>query len=83
MNKKQIAKKYIKDHVDFIGLKRDIANSWMKSHSAELLAGNGLVFNYFYDIELKAIKVANYKYHRSDRTWETMIEIRVELLKEM
>lgn len=83
MNKKQIAKQYIKNHVDFIGLKRDIKNSWIKTHSAELLSGNGLIFNYFYDIELKAIEVANYKYPKSDRTWETITSIRIELLKEM
>lgn len=83
MNKKQIAKQYIKNHVDFIGLKRDIRNSWIKGQSAEMLAGNGLIFNYFYDIELKAIKVVNYKYPKSDRTWETITSIRIELLKEM
>lgn len=82
MNKKQIAKKIINDNIDYLSLKRDINNSWIKGESAEMLSGNGLVHNYFYRWQLEAIKKAGYKFPRSDRTWETMHEIVIELLQE-
>lgn len=82
MNKKQIAKKFINDNIDYFNLKRDINNSWIKGQSAEMLACNGLVHNYFYRWQLKAIKKAGYKYPQSNKTWSTMHEIVIELLQE-
>ncbi|ARM67610.1 hypothetical protein LW81_040 [Lactococcus phage LW81] len=82
MNKKQIAKKYINDNINYHNLKNDINNSWIKGESAEMLSGNGLIHNYFYIWQLKAIEKAGYKYPRSDKTWETMHKIVIELLQE-
>lgn len=78
MNKKQIAKQYIRNNVDFIRLREDINSS-----NVETQAYRPLIMDYFYKTELKAIEKANYKNPNSDRTWETMANIRVELLKEM
>ena len=82
MNKKQIAKKYINDNVDYFSLKHDINNSWIKGQNARMLACNGLVHNYFYIWQLKAIEKAGYKFPQSDKTWETMHQIVIELLQE-
>lgn len=82
MRKKQIAKNYIEERVNFKELKYKINNDpWLKKQPVGLLACNGLVFNYFYKIELEAIKEANYKYPRSDKTWLTMGDIKRELLE--
>lgn len=82
MNKKQIAKKFINDKINYHTLKHDINNSWIKGQSAEMLACNGLVHNYFYKWQLEAIKKAGYKFPQSDKTWGTMHDIVIELLRE-
>lgn len=83
MRKKQIAKNYIEERVNFKELKDKINNDpWLKKQSIGLLACNGLVINYFnYNLTVEAIKEAGYKHPRSDRTWLTMNDIRVELLE--
>ncbi|AIX12540.1 hypothetical protein WRP3_037 [Lactococcus phage WRP3] len=82
MNKKQIAKKIINDNIDYFTLKRDINNSWLKGQNAEMLACNGLIHNYFYQWQLKAIEKAGYKFPQSNKTWGTMHDIVIELLRE-
>lgn len=83
MKKKQIAKNYIEERVNFKELKDKINNDpWLKKQSVGLLACNGLVINYFdYNLTVEAIAIAGYKHPRNDRTWDTMHDIRVELLE--
>lgn len=83
MRKKDIAKKVFEENVNFELLKKEInSDSWLKSQSVELLACNGLVINHFnYDLIVKAIAIAGYKHPHADRTWNTMRDISIELMK--
>lgn len=83
MNKKQIAKKYLREHVDFAGLAYEWKHSWLASKPKEWLFTNGLTFQYFYEHQKKAIEVAGYKYPDSDRTLLTMDDIKRELIQEI
>lgn len=82
MTKRAIAKKYLRENVDFEGLRYEWKNSWLADKPKEWLFSNGLVFSYFYDHEKKAVEIAGYKYPSSERTWETMRTIEKELIRE-
>ncbi|MDT2783124.1 hypothetical protein P7G87_00285 [Enterococcus asini] len=83
MSKKQIAKKYLREHVDFAGLTHEWKHSWLSSKPKSWLFTNGLSFQYFYAHQKKAIEVAGYKHPHSDRTWLTMNAIQRELIEEI
>ena len=83
MTKKFIAKKYLRDRIDFQCLKTDWKNSWIKDKPIEYLFYNGLASKYCnYELMSAAIEKAGYKHKTADRTWQTIIDARNELILE-
>lgn len=84
MTKKSIAKKYLRDKINFKALKADWKNSWIKGKPIEYLFYNGLASKHCnYDLMVAAIEKADYKHKTADRTWQTIIEARNELILEV
>ena len=82
-NKKKFVKDYLSTRVDFDGLKKEYANSWLASKPKSWFYGNGIISKYFtFHLLKEAIEKANYKYPESDRTWLTILDIQKELLNE-
>lgn len=83
VNKKKIAKEYLRTRVDFEALKKEYKNSWLINKPHTWLYGNGIVSMYFtHKLITEAIEKAGYKYPESDRTWATILDIQRELLNE-
>lgn len=83
MTKKDKAKKFLKNKIDFQSLKTEWRNSWLKEKPKEWLLSNGLASKYCnYDLMVAAIDHAGYKNKESDRTWQVIENVRNELIIE-
>ena len=84
MTKKSVVKKYLKNKIDFQNLKTEWQNSWLKDKPKSWLLSNGLASKYCnHDLMAQAIEQAEYKNKHSDRTWQTVEDVRNELIMEI